>query len=390
MALLRPIKNYANSISFFLLSIFLLLLFSCPAFAANPVIYADKIANANAVIAIGEDSSVLYSKNASLRLPPASTTKLVTAMVVLDMIEPDRIVNVSRTAASTPSVSPRLRPFENFLVQDLLNIALIRSVNAAAVALAEETAGTEDAFVYLMNDKVRKLGAVNTKFVNASGLPDDIQYTTVYDLTLILKEALKYPLIKEILGKKEERVVSREGRTLFVQNTDRMLWASDKMIGGKTGYTRAAQHCFVGALETDDGLVYTAVLGARSRGALWANTGTLMGLTMPRDNGPAIASIKSKNAKKSKYAKSGKCPRYAKAVKKGGKRSKTSVASKTSRAKQYASAAKLKAEKTKKKARAVAAKKKSRSKSVASAGKKRLKTASADYGKKPSLLASAK
>ncbi len=315
--------------------VLLFLLTAIPSWAQTRNAALDSLSKNGAAIAINSDSSVLFERNSSAKLPPASTTKLVTAMVAIDMLSPDTIVTVSRHAACTPSVSPHLRPGETFTVEDLLHIALIRSVNSAAIALAEAAAGSEDEFAKLMNAKVKKIGAVDTKFVNASGLPDEgIQYTTVYDLTLILKEALKYPLIKEIIGKKDMRVYSQEGRALYVQSTDRMLWASDKLIGGKTGYTRAARHCFVGAIETDDGLLYTAVLGARSRGVLWASTGALMGLSgkpLPEEAGNDDRADAPKPVKRAVRSHPKAAP--VKAV--------SRAAAGSARAKQYAAAAKL-------------------------------------------------
>lgn len=324
----------------------LFLLIAVPSWAQNRNAALDSLSKSGAAIAINSDSSVLFERNSSAKLPPASTTKLVTAMVAIDMLTPDQIVTVSKHAACTPSVSPHLRPGETFTVEDLLHIALIRSVNSAAIALAEAAAGSEDEFAKLMNAKVKKIGAVDTKFINASGLPDEgIQYTTVYDLTLILKEALKYPLIKEIIGKKDMRVYSQEGRSLYVQSTDRMLWASDKLIGGKTGYTRAARHCFVGAIETDEGLLYTAVLGARSRGVLWASTGALMGLS----GKPAPEEVENADDDAPKPVKKAvkSSPRVSAPVK---AISRTAAAS--ARARQYASAAKLRSAAAKKRSEA--------------------------------------
>lgn len=145
----------------------------------------------------------------------------------------------------------------------------MRSTNSAAVALAEEVAGSERAFIKLMNHKVIEIGALDTRFLNTSGLPRKGQYTTVYDLILIMKRSLQYPLIREILGKKEALIVTAGGRRLFIENTDRLLWTKEHMIGGKTGYTRQARHCFVGALETDNGPILIAILGASSRERLW-------------------------------------------------------------------------------------------------------------------------
>ena len=233
---------------------------------------------AKAAIVIDPNGSVIYAKNQDVRLPPASTTKLLTAMVALDRVPPELKVRINRSAIMPHSAPPRLRVNEELTVSDLLHLALMKSVNSAAVALAEEAAGSEKEFVELMNQKALAIGAVNSKFANASGLPEGVQHTTVYDLTLILSEALKYPMIKEILGKKEYLVVTGGGRSIRIRNTDRLLWATDNMIGGKTGYTRNAQHCFVGAFQCDEGTIFTAVLGTRSRNRMWKSTEMLHGI----------------------------------------------------------------------------------------------------------------
>jgi D-alanyl-D-alanine carboxypeptidase (penicillin-binding protein 5/6) len=227
---------------------------------------------AKACIVIDDKDSVLYAKNPSARLPPASTVKLVTAMVSLDRLDPSTRVKVSRSAAAVRSIRPRLMRDDELTVSDLLHLALMKSINSAAVALAETAAGSEDAFVELMNRKAKEIGADNTHFVTASGLPRGRQYTTARDLTIILKKALTYPLIKEILGKKEWLIKTAAGRELYLENTDDLLWSRSNMVGGKTGFTLNARHCFVGAMDTEKGLIFTAVLGARSRNRLWQST----------------------------------------------------------------------------------------------------------------------
>jgi D-alanyl-D-alanine carboxypeptidase (penicillin-binding protein 5/6) len=199
----------------------------------------------------------------------------MTAMVALDRLDPSTNVTVSSRARAARSGKPRLLTGDVLTVSDLLHLALMRSINAAAVALAEASGGTEDSFVALMNQKAKEIGAFDTHFVTASGLPKGIQYTTARDLTIILKKALTYPLIREILGKKEWIVKTAAGRELFLSNTDNLLWSRTDMIGGKTGFTCSARHCFVGAIDTEKGLIYTAVLGAPSRRRLWKSTLTL-------------------------------------------------------------------------------------------------------------------
>ncbi|MGC1454607.1 MAG: serine hydrolase [Nitrospirota bacterium] len=251
-------------IFFYLLFAVLLLSAVQPAFSLSR-----KGIAAKAWIVIDENDSVLSEKFPSAKLPPASTVKLMTAMVALDHMDSSASVTVSRKAQAARSGKPRLKAGDVLTVSDLLHLALMRSINAAAVALAEGASGTENAFVALMNQKAKDIGANDTHFETASGLPKGKQYTTARDLTIILKKALTYPLIREILGKKGWMVKTASGRELFLSNTDNLLWSRTDMIGGKTGFTCNARHCFVGALDTEKGLIYTAVLGAPSRSRLW-------------------------------------------------------------------------------------------------------------------------
>ncbi|HEY6011108.1 MAG TPA: D-alanyl-D-alanine carboxypeptidase family protein [Nitrospirota bacterium] len=224
---------------------------------------------AKAAFVMDSSGTVLYEQYPDSKLAPASTVKLVTAMVVIDRINPDHMVKISRNAGKVRSIQPRLHADEEMTVSDLMHLALIKSINSAAVALAEATTGSERDFVVLMNRKAQELGAHDTLFANASGLPHGIQYTTARDLALILKAALEYPLIREILGKKEYLIKTNGGREIYIENSNNLLWMRDNMIGGKTGYTGNARHCFVYAINTGKGPLYSAVLGARSRSSLW-------------------------------------------------------------------------------------------------------------------------
>jgi D-alanyl-D-alanine carboxypeptidase len=237
---------------------------------------------AKAWIVIDENDAVLSAKYPSVKLPPASTVKLVTAMVALDNLDPAAKVIVSSRARAARSGKPRLMMNDELTVSDLLHLALMRSNNSAAVALAEAAGGSEDAFVALMNQKVKAIGANDTHFVTASGLPKGRQYTTALDLTIILKKALTYPIIREILGKKEWMVKTAAGRELYLSSTDNLLWSRSNMVGGKTGFTCNARHCFVGAMDTEKGLIFTAVLGAPSRSRLWKSALMLADIGMDR------------------------------------------------------------------------------------------------------------
>jgi D-alanyl-D-alanine carboxypeptidase (penicillin-binding protein 5/6) len=226
---------------------------------------------AKAWVVMDDSGTIIDSRYPNARLAPASTVKLVTAMVVLDSLSPDMPVTISKYAEKVHSIRPRLLAGEEMTVNDLLRLALMQSVNSAAVALAEATAGSERDFVVMMNNKAREIGATNTLFANASGLPNGRQYTTASDLVLILKVALTYPLIREILSEKIAIITTADGRDMFIENTNNLLWQDENMIGGKTGYTGTARHCFVCAVNTDNGPLFTAVLGARTRRSLWTS-----------------------------------------------------------------------------------------------------------------------
>ncbi len=238
--------------------------------------YAEEVGARAAVVIDGATEKILYAKNPNWKLPPASTTKLVTAMVVIDNISPDAVLTVSENAADTPSVTPHLRAGERFKVRDILYLALMRSVNGAAVALAEATAGSEERFAALMNEKVAGLGADNTRFINASGLPGPGQHITAFDLAKVMKAALQYPLIKEIINTRTKDIYSTEGRRIFVKSTDQLLWMDDDLLGGKTGYTRAARHCFVCAAQKGGNMLISAVLGESVRDDLWHDSQVLL------------------------------------------------------------------------------------------------------------------
>lgn len=238
--------------------------------------YADDISARAAIVIDSASDKILYAKNPNLKQPPASTTKLITAMVALDRLNPDSIVTISENAANTPSVSPHLRKGERFSVRDLLYLALMRSVNSAAVALAEAVAGSEDAFVSMMNAKAGHMGAENTRFINASGLPGNDQYITAFDLAIIMKKSLGYPLIREMVNTRAKEIFSESGRRIFVKNTNQLLWTDEENIGGKTGYTRAARHCFVCAAKKGQNTLIVAVLGESARDNLWDDSTVLL------------------------------------------------------------------------------------------------------------------
>ncbi len=230
--------------------------------------FASHISAKSAILVDIGEGKVIYAKKPDMKLFPASTTKIVTAMVVLDNLSPDVQVIVSPSAARVSSIKPRLKEGQIFKVSELLYLALMKSINSAAVALAESVAGSEKDFVRMMNEKARSLDAANTVFANATGLPGGRQYTTARDLAKILEGSLKYPLISEIISTRVKKLYI-DGKPVFLKNTNYLLWTDDDQIGGKTGYTASARHCFVGATRKGDRTLIIALLGERVRENLW-------------------------------------------------------------------------------------------------------------------------
>ncbi|MCG2720553.1 MAG: D-alanyl-D-alanine carboxypeptidase [Thermodesulfovibrionales bacterium] len=219
---------------------------------------------------------LLYAKNPNLKRPPASTTKLMTAMLAIENTSLQDVVTISSNAADTPAHTAGFREGEKITVEKLLYAALMGSANDAAVALAEAVSGSEKRFVERMNRKAIAIGALNTRFINANGLPGSGQYTTASDLAKIMSYALRYPTLKDIIGTRVAEVTTERGRTLSVKNTNRLLWSEEDLVGGKTGYTRSARHCFVCAAERKDETIIIALLGSPSRTTLWKESELLI------------------------------------------------------------------------------------------------------------------
>lgn len=219
-----------------------------------------------ALVMDAETGEALYEKNPHLPLPMASTTKVMTALLGVERLRPHELVEVSAYAASMAPSKIHLKPGELIRVDDLLQAILLKSANDASAALAEKISGSEAAFARLMTRRARELGALNTHFENASGLPADDHYSTAYDLAILLRYAMRRPDFAEIMQMKTASVESAAGRMWNIRNHNRLLWTFPGALGGKTGWTRASRHCYVGMVEGSGRTLIVSVL-ASSR--LW-------------------------------------------------------------------------------------------------------------------------
>ncbi|HIE09240.1 MAG TPA: D-alanyl-D-alanine carboxypeptidase, partial [Armatimonadetes bacterium] len=201
-----------------------------------------------AVLVEHRTGAVLFAKNPTKKMYPASLTKLLTALVVVrsvrDLSEP---VTVSERAARTPASTASLRPGERLTVKGLLLAALVRSANDACVALAEHVAGSVRRFASLMNYEARSLGCGRSHFVNPHGLHDPHHYSCAIDLAKIARAAMSEPVIRGIVGRKFVTIESVGGPRRVYKNRNKLLWRYPGADGVKTGYTREAGRCLIGS-----------------------------------------------------------------------------------------------------------------------------------------------
>jgi D-alanyl-D-alanine carboxypeptidase (penicillin-binding protein 5/6) len=240
------------------LAIFLIAITFFPIPAANarqtPSFYAR-----NAILIEIDSGRVLYEKQAHVRIPMASTTKIMTALLVLEKANLDDIATVSKRAARIGGSTMNLELGEQISVLALMYGLMLRSGNDAAIALAEHIAGSVEEFCELMNQKARELGAYNTSFVSPHGLDHHNHYTTAADLALITKEAMKNDLFRKIIATK---TITIDGHTM--SNTNNLLYANNGIDGVKTGYTSKAGRCIVITAERNGMRIIGVILGCNT------------------------------------------------------------------------------------------------------------------------------
>lgn len=231
----------------------------------------ENITAPNLLLAETDTGRILYERNADERIYPASLTKLMTAILVVENCELDEIVTVSENAVlSVPSgyVNANLQVGEELTVEDLLYVMLIPSANDAANALAEHIGGNIESFSTMMNSRAKELGCTGSNFTNPSGLHQEEHYTTTRDLFLISQRAVENDLIEKIIGTTTYTLPStnkytKEARTFTTTNymirKSLTKYYYDYCIGAKTGYTGEAKNCVV-EFAKKDGIGLTAIV----------------------------------------------------------------------------------------------------------------------------------
>lgn len=244
------LKSYKKILSQILIGIIILILILIP-------VYTQAISAQSAIVMEVQTGRILYARNIYNKLPMASTTKIMTALVALEKGNIKSIVKVPREAVGVEGSSIYLRYNEQISLEDLLYGLMLRSGNDAAVAIAYHISGSVEDFVKLMNKRAKEIGAKNTHFKNPHGLHDDNHYTTAYDLALITRTALLNAKFKEIVSTKKW-VAKRDGYNLFY-NKNKTLSQFKGGDGVKIGYTRAAGRCLVSS-ATRNGMQLISVV----------------------------------------------------------------------------------------------------------------------------------
>lgn len=236
----------------------------------------DPMPHAGAVIIVdGDNNEVLYDFNAHQKMYPASVTKIMTSLIVLDAIAAGELSLDTQVTASAQAVwlpagssTAGIKAGEILTVEQLLYCDLVPSANEACNILAETVAGNTASFAALMNKKAAELGAVNTHFTNPHGLHDDNHYTTAYDLYLIARAAMEYPIFRRIVSTAvyELPATNLSGPRLFystnnlLSNWNVIGYVYDKAIGIKTGYTPEAGRCLASAAVDEEGRTFYCIL----------------------------------------------------------------------------------------------------------------------------------
>lgn len=244
--------------------ILLLLFISIPLVKAEEA--EDLAPNAKSAIMIeASTGEILFQKNKDEKLAPASMTKMMSMLLIMEEIENgnlkwDEMITTSEKASSMGGSQIFLKAGEKMTVEDLLKGVAIASGNDAVVALAERVSGSEEQFVKRMNTRAKDLGLKNTNFINATGLTADNHYSSAYDMSLIAKELVRHEKILEFTGTYEDYLRKDTKSPFWLVNTNRLVRFKEGVDGLKTGFTDEAGYCLTATMKKDNMRLITVVM----------------------------------------------------------------------------------------------------------------------------------
>ncbi len=285
---------------------------------------APTIQSKAAILINADTGQILYQHNANEPLPPASTTKIMTALLLLEQSDLESSITASKTFVNPGGSHIAIDHEETLKIKDLLYALLVESANDAAVVLAESAAGSVEDFVAMMNDRARALNLTNSTFVNPHGLDAEGHLMSAADLAIVTAEALKKPAFREIVKtkrytiaptnkKSETRNYLRNGNLFLYDNGDKITLDGARVAiydaridGVKTGYTKKARNCLVSSFRQDASRYIVVVLGAENKEMLYGDSKRLInyasdGFSLLRivNEGEVVTNIKVKNAESS-------------------------------------------------------------------------------------------
>ena len=227
-----------------------------------------KLSAESALVKDKNSNVVLFEKNSREKLPIASLTKLMTALIAARELNPDAVITILPGDTRVSPYTANLEAGEKLLVRDLLKAMLISSANDAALALARAAGGTVKNFVQEMNSEARSLRMTSTAFANPVGFDDPGHYSTAADLAILVEEVLRHPELVEIASLKEARISSIDGKiTHRLLTTNKLMLKYKEILGLKTGYTTEAKGNLIVLAQEGPALLYFIVLNSDDREA---------------------------------------------------------------------------------------------------------------------------
>lgn len=228
------------------------------------------IKSESGIIMEASTGKILFDKNMDEQKSPASMTKIMTMLLTVEAIESGKIsledeVNISANASKMGGSQVYLEENSTATVEMLLKSIAIGSANDASVAVAEKIGGTESNFVNMMNKRAKELGAVNTTFKNPHGLDEEGHLTTAHDLALIAKELIKHKEILKLTSTYETTITHKNGKSLWLVNTNKLIKFYNGLDGLKTGFTDNAGYCLTGTMLRNDMRLITVTMKAPTK-----------------------------------------------------------------------------------------------------------------------------
>lgn len=248
-----------------------ILLFICCFFSFLLISKADTLnLHAKSAILIEESTGkVIYENNADEQLNPASMTKIMSLILVMEAIENNKIslsddVVISKESSSMGGSQVYVNEGEVYKVEELLKGVAIASANDAIVALSEKVSGSKEKFVELMNNKAQELGLKNTNFMNPHGLDEENHYSSARDMSIMAKELIKHSEILKYTSKYEDYFKKKDGSSIWLVNTNKLVKFYEGMDGLKTGYTSSAGYCLTATASRNNLRFISVVMGEES------------------------------------------------------------------------------------------------------------------------------